>query len=260
MQITSKPLSGMKIVVTRPKSQAGTLSEKLRSLGAVTIELPTIEIAFLQDCPELDAAIRGLKEYDWVVFTSVHGVEFFLNRMAALKIPIHELKSRKVAAIGPSTARALIDLGKNPDYVPDQFLSKRIADGMGDLNGKRILLPRADIASEALPSILREKGAMADDVVAYRTVIPPELTADKVRHVFEEGVDLVTFTSPSTIHYLSRALGENQLSNMLSGTRVACIGPATVEAAKGAGLAVDVVASTHTVDGLIEAIVNDRTH
>ena len=260
MQTTSvKPLSGLRIVVTRPKSKAGTLSEALRSMGAVTIELPTIEIASAGDCMALDAAIGRLEEYDWVVFTSVHGVEFFLNRMATLNVPFDMFKSRQVAAIGPNTGRALMASGKKPDYIPDHFLSKRIADGLGDVNGKRLLLPRADIASDALPAILRSKGGVVDEVVVYRTIIPFELTAEKVRRVFEEGVDLITFTSPSTIRYLSQVLGENELSTMLRGTRVACIGPVTAEAAGEVGLAVDIAARTHTVEGLIEAIVHDRT-
>lgn len=260
MQTSSlNPLAGMRIVVTRPKSQANTLSEKLRSLGAVAVELPIIAIAPPNDYAQLDAAIGRLNEYDWVVFTSVHGVKYFLNRMSAIGISLDLLKSRKVAAIGSPTARTLIDAGKIPDYVPTEFLSKRIADGMGDLKGRRVLLPRADIASEALPRILREKGAVTDEVVAYRTVLPAELTVERVRSVFEEGVDLVTFTSPSTIRYLSRVLGENELSDMLRHTKVACIGPVTAEAAKELGVAVDLVADTHTIDALVEVIVNDRT-
>jgi uroporphyrinogen III methyltransferase/synthase len=260
MQKTSlKPLSGMRIVVTRPKSQAGALSEKLRSLGAVAVELPIIAIAPPNDFAQLDALIRRLNEFDWVVFTSVHGVEYFLNRMSATGISIDLLKSRKVAAIGPATASALTEAGKIPDYVPTEFLSQRIADGMGDLNGKRILLPRADIASEALPLILREKGAVADEVAAYRTIPPAELTAGRVRSIFEERVDLITFTSPSTIRYLSRVLGENELPDVLRSTKVACIGPVTAEAANELGVTVDLVANTHTIDALVEAIVNDRT-
>jgi uroporphyrinogen-III synthase len=254
-----KPLSGMRIAVTRPKSEANTLSEKLRSLGAVAVELPIIAIAPPNDLAQLDDAIRRLNQFNWVVFTSVHGVEYFLNRMSVVEISVDILKSRKVAAIGPATARALIGAGKIPDYVPTEFLSKRIVDGMGDLKGKRILLPRADIASEALPRMLRERGGVVVEVAAYRTILPVELKAETVRSVFEEGVDLVTFTSPSTIRYLSRVLGENELPEVLRGTRVACIGPVTAEAAKELGVAVDLVANTHTIDALVEAIVNDRT-
>jgi uroporphyrinogen-III synthase len=253
-----KPLSGMRIVVTRPKSEANTLSEKLRSLGAVAVELPIIAIAPPNDLAQLDAAIRRLNQFDWVVFTSVHGVEYFLNRMSVVEIPVEILKSRKVAVIGPATARALIGAGKSPDYVPREFLSKRIVDGMGDLKGKRILLPRADIASEAFPRMLRERGGVVVEVSAYRTILPVELTAETVRSVFEQGVDLVTFTSPSTIRYLSRVLGGNELLGVLRGTKVACIGPVTAEAAEELGVAVDLVAKTHTIDALVEAIVNDR--
>jgi uroporphyrinogen-III synthase len=169
------------------------------------------------------------------------------------------LNDRRIAAIGPASARALEGSGKTPDYVPRQFLSRQIAEGLDNLKGKRLLLPRADIASQELPSILRKKGAMVDEVVAYRTIVPSDLTAEKVRLTFQEGVDMVTFTSPSTIHYLSRVLGGNQLRNMLRRTRVACIGPVTVDAARSLGVTVDVVANTHTVDGLVEAIVNDRS-
>jgi uroporphyrinogen III methyltransferase/synthase len=258
-KVAARPLSGMRIVVTRARSQANTLSKRLQSLGAVAIELPIIAIAAPNDFGQLDAAIRRVAEFDWVVFTSVHGVEYFLNRMSVLGIPIDRLKSRKVAAIGPATARALAEAGKTPDYVPAQFLSTRIADGMGDVNGKRVLLPRADIASEVLPRILREKGAITEEVVAYRTLLPPDLTSERVRSVFREGVDLVTFTSPSTIRNLSQVLGENELKEMLSHTKVACIGPVTAEAAKQLGLAPDLVAETHTIGALVEAIVNDRT-
>jgi uroporphyrinogen-III synthase len=257
--VSAKPLSGMRIVVTRPKSQANTFSEKLRSLGAVAVELPIIAIAPPNDFAQLDGAIRRLNEFDWVVFTSVHGVEYFLNRMSTLGISFDLLKSRKVAAIGPATARALVDAGKFPDYIPAQFLSMRIVEGMGDLKGKRVLLPRADIASAVLPGTLRDKGAVTDEVVAYRTVLPGELTAEAVRSVFREAVDLVTFTSPSTVRNLSRVLGENELVDVLRRTKVACIGPVTAEAAKELGVAVDLVANTHTIDALVEAIVNDRT-
>lgn len=257
MQATAvKPLSGLRILITRPKDQAQTLAEKLRILGATTVELPVIEIMPTEDIGPLDNAIRELNRYDWVIFTSVQGVRHFINRMLELKIPLETLRASKVAAIGPATAAALTQAGKEPDYVPQEFLSERIVDGLGLLRGKRILLARADIASKKLPMILRERGAEVNDIVAYRTVLPRDLTREHLQSVLEQ-VELVTFTSPSTVQNLAQVLGDEGLRDSMRSLKVACIGPVTVKAVKELGLNVDVVARTHTVDGLVEAIVNE---
>ncbi len=259
MQATSlKPLSGVKILVTRPILQAPTLSEKLRQLGATTIELPTIEIVPAEDTSGLDRAVRSLSEYDWVIFTSVHGVQFFMKRMAELKVAPETLKKVKTAAIGPATAAALERAVKKPDYIPNEYLSSKIAEGLGDVKEKRILLPRADIASKKLPVLLRERGALVDEVVAYRTIIPRDLTPERLKSVIARGVDLVTFTSPSTVRNLARVLGGHELKRFLGKVKVACIGPVTVEATKELGIGVDIVAETHTIDALVEAIVHEN--
>ena len=258
MQTSSmQPLTGLKVLVTRPKGQTDLLSARLRALGATTIELPTIEIIAPTDTGNLDAAISRLGTYDWVIFTSVHGVEFFLKRMVALGVPANRLSSRKLAAIGPATAATLTRSVKTPDYVPKQFLSEKIAEGLRDLRGQRVLLPRADIASKKLPSMLVERGAIVDDVVVYRTVTPRELTPENVKLIFEEGVDLVTFTSPSTVRNLAQAVGEKQLPDFLKRTKVACIGPVTLQAARELGISVVIVAVTHTIVSLVEAIVRE---
>jgi uroporphyrinogen III methyltransferase/synthase len=252
-----KPLNGMRILITRPKHQAEAFSEKLRALGATTIELPTIEIAHPTDTRQLDDAVQRLKDYRWIVFTSVHGAQFFLGRFAALGVPLSALEGVRIAAIGPATANALNEAGVRPDHVPGEFLSEKIVLGLGDVHGQRILLPRADIASRKLPDLLRKRGALVDDVVAYRTLIPGDLTPETVKAIFEHGVDVVTFTSPSTITNLAQVLGGEELKKLLQRTRVACIGPVTLEAAKGLGIDAEVVAMTHTIDALVEAIVSE---
>lgn len=258
MQAASlQPLSGMRILVTRPVKQAQSLSEKLRRLGATPVELPTIEIIPVEETDSLDRALRILGEYDWVIFTSVHGAHSVLKRMSELKIAPETLQNLKVAAIGPPTATVLGRAGKKADYIPAEYLSEEIAHGLGEVKGKRILLPRANIASKKFPSLLRERGALVDDVVAYRTVIPRELTPERLRTILGEGVDLVTFTSPSTVRNLAQVLGEGELERLLKNVKVACIGPVTVEAAKELGIDVDIVAQNHTVDSLVEAIVNE---
>jgi len=258
MQTASlKPLSGMTILVTRPIEQAQKLSEKLRELGATTIELPTIEIIPAENNDTLDEALERLNEYDWIIFTSIHGVRFFMKRLTDLNIAPSALNQVKLAAIGPATASALAFTVKKPELVPPEFLSWKIADGLGDVKGMRILLPRADIASKKLPDLLRRRGALVEDVVAYRTIIPSDLTPDRLACIFAGGIDLITFTSPSTVRHLARVLGTNKLEQFLSMVKVACIGPVTVEATRELGINVDVVSKIHTIDALVEAIVDE---
>lgn len=258
MQVTSaKPLSGMRVLVTRPIQQSRTLSEKLRRLGATPVELPTIEIVPVEDTDSLDRALQSLGEYDWVIFTSVQGVNSALERMSELKIEYKMLQKVKVATIGPATASALYQAGRKPDYIPAEYLSEQIAHGLGKVKGKRVLLLRADIASKRLPALLRERGAAVDDVVAYRTLIPRDLTPERLKSIIDNGVDLVTFTSPSTVRNLAQALGDGELERFLRNVKVACIGPVTAEAATELGIGVDIVAQNHTVDSLVEAIVNE---
>jgi uroporphyrinogen III methyltransferase/synthase len=250
-------LAGVRVLITRPVAENRLLSAKLRALGAATVELPTIAILPPADKRLLDQSVRRLSEYDWVVFTSVHGVRFFSKRMAALGEPVRMLRRVKVAAIGPATAAALEKLCRKPDYVPGEFLSEQIAKGLGDVDGKRILLPRADIASGKLPALLRKRGAIVEEVVAYRTVIPDDLSWHRLHSILKEGVDVVAFTSPSTVQNLARVAGASRLEALLKGVKVACIGPVTAGATKALGVHVDIVAPNHTINDLVEAIVNE---
>ena len=252
-----KPLSGVKVLVTRPLPEAQTLSNQLRALGAAAIELPTIEIAPPESYDGMDRAIRSLGNYDWVIFTSVHGVEYFIDRMGALSVHIETLNEVHVAAIGAVTASALEQNGKTADYVPSEYLSELIVPGLGDLRGKSVLLPRAGIASKRLPALLRERGAVVDEVVAYRTGIPRDLTPQRVKSVLSEGVDFVTFTSPSTIRSLATVVGDHELQRSLGNVKIACIGPVTADAVRELGLRAEVVAENHTISALVEAIVDE---
>jgi len=257
LQTSLKPLSGLRVLITRPEGEAFSLSKKLSALGAITIEIPTIAIKPLDDAKELDKAIEQIGTYDWIVFTSVNGVRSFHERMKALNVVIKSLDQVKIAAIGPATSRELERLGKTPSFVPEEFLSEKIARGLGEVRGKRILLPRADIASKKLPLLLRQEGAFVDEVVAYRSVVPEELTSVRLKSILDGGVDLITFTSPSTVSNFVQALDVSNLASLLTRVKVACIGPVTVEAAKELGIHVDIVALNHTIDGLVEAIENE---
>lgn len=256
MRTTNKPLTGKRILVTRASEQAASLSRKLQNLGATTIEIPTIEIVPPSNTDDMDKSIRNLKDYDWIIFTSVHGVEFFLQRITALQTNVSVLDNVKIATIGSATSAALERAGRKPDYTPVEFLSEQIAAGLGNLRGKRILLPRADIASKILPILLRDRGAVADEVTAYRTVYPRALNAEKLAKTIRAGIDIVTFTSPSTVNNFARAVGDKG-RKLLSNIKVACIGPVTFEAARNAGITSRIVAKQHTIDSLVEAIVDE---
>jgi len=252
-----KSLADVRILITRSKDENETLAKKLRQLGAIVAELPTIEFAPPENTKPLDQSIKMLSKYDWLIFTSRHGVQFFSKRMAALGEPPGRLREVKVAAIGPATAAALQSLGKKPDYVPYEFLSSQIARGLGDVKGKRILLPRTDIASRGLPEELRMQGTSVDEVVVYRTVVPEDLSLDRLLLILKQGLDVVTFTSPSTVRNLAHVASVEGLGALLEDVRVACIGPVTADAAKALGVHVDIVASNHTIDNLVEAVVNE---
>ena len=258
MQATNlKPLSGVKVLVTRPLLEAQILSDQLRALGAVAIELPTIEIVPPESYSQVDRAIRSLANYDWVIFTSVQGVRYFVDRMGILSVPVETLNEVHVAAIGSSTASALKQNSKTADYVPREYLSELIVPGLGDLRRKRVLLPRANIASKRLPTLLRERGAVVDEVVAYHTVTSRDLTPQRLKSALSEGVDFVTFTSPSAIRSLAGVIGHHALQSSLGNVKIACIGPVTAEAVKELGLHAEIVAENHTIDALVEAIMDE---
>jgi uroporphyrinogen III methyltransferase / synthase len=254
MQTPIKSIVGKRILVTRPRGQAKALSGKLEALGAKAIEIPTIEITDPINYDHLDDAIHDLMKYDWIIFTSAQGVRFFIRRMATLKIPTKILNDLKVAAIGSATAAELKTAGKEANFIPETYLSERIASDIGDVSGLLILLPRADIASKKLPYLLRQRGAIVNEVAAYRTIIPLQLTRDLLIEVLESGIDLVTFTSPSTVYNFIRILdGKFSQKNV----KIACIGPVTSRTAEKLGINVNAVAKVHTVEALVEAIINE---
>jgi len=251
------PLFGQRVLVTRTREQASVLARRLRDLGAEAVELPTIRIAPPSDWEPLDAAVRALPEYDWVVFTSANGVRFFWQRLELLELDARAFHGVRLAAIGPATAAELAARGLQADYVPEEYVAEAVATGIAsvsDLAGCRVLLPRADIARTALADLLGEAGARVDEVAAYRTLQPaPE---GDLRDLLER-ITVATFTSSSTVQNLAAMAAEAglDLGEALSGATVACIGPITANTARDLGLEVDVVAGEYTIDGLVEALV-----
>lgn len=250
----NRPLFGKRVLVTRSREQASRLSKLLSERGAIPLELPTIEIQPPSHYGPLDEAIADLSKYHWVVFTSANGVKSFFSRLATLGRDARAFGVARLCAIGPATAEALAMHGLRADYVPEKYLSEEIVAGLRDLGvaGKRVLLPRADIAGKELTEGLTRLGAQVHEVVAYRTTFPEE-AQERVRKMFpEEQIDVVTFASSSTARNLA-ALLDNDLS-LLNKVVVACIGPVTAATAAKLGFAVEVVAQEHTIPGLVQAL------
>jgi len=248
-------LSGKRVVVTRPLAQSEDMVRRLTALGAEVIQLPVIEIAPLADTQQLDHALRHLQEYDWLVLTSVNGGAAVWSRLVALGISSFP-RSLKVACIGPKTAEALRRVGIWPDFVPDEYVAEAILPGLLPLAGLKVLLARAEIARPALPEAIRKAGGTADEIAVYHT-LPAEPDTGALQ-ALREGVDIITFTSPSTVHNFSALIGKTGLDiQQLPGSPLfACIGPVTAQALQAQGLQPAVMAGEYTTDGLIEALLH----
>lgn len=248
------PLFGKTVLVTRARSQASKLTARLEQLGAKVIETPAISIEDpADDYAALDAAIGNLSDYQWLIFTSVNGVEHFFARLFAAGKDARAMGYAKVAAIGSATAEKLKAYGIIADALPQEFRAEGVLEA---LKGKlpphaKILLPRAQEAREILPEKLREQGALVDVVPAYRTVAAA-VDGETLKAQLAGGeIDLVTFTSSSTVTNLIQIVGS---AAALAGVKTAAIGPVTADTANKNGIEPDIVAKKYTIDGLVEAI------
>ena len=260
MKSSTRVLDGLTIIVTRPKGTAAALSEPLKSLGASVLEVPVIRFDWPGQFDEMDKAIEAIstEKYDWVIFTSVTGVRFFFERAGTLNIQVQNNTAVKIAAIGPATASALEDRGFEVNFVPEIYVAEEIISGLGDLKAKRILLPRADIARKALPELLRDGGALVDEVATYRTLHVDHEVAflDQLREeILSESIDWLTFTSSSTVrHFVELLQSANVDADKIKELKVACIGPITERTARDLDLNVKLVAAQHDIPGLIDAL------
>jgi uroporphyrinogen III methyltransferase / synthase len=256
-----RPLFGKKIVVTRSREQAGELVELLESLGAETIGAPMIRIIPPDDYGPLDKAAAEAGSYDWIVFTSTNGVDAFMRRLKAGDADVRALKGVKLVAIGPATADHLAFHGVKADLAPAEARAEAVVQALrdlGDLKGKKFLLPRADIAREVLGDELRKAGADVSEVTAYRTVlaeIEREGDPDIYRMLLEKRIDVVTFTSASTVRNFVQIFGAEQAPDLLRTTTVASIGPVTAEAAEQWGIKTGIMPKEYTTAALVDAIV-----
>jgi uroporphyrinogen III methyltransferase/synthase len=252
-------LFGRRVVVTRARAQAGELSVELERLGAEVYEFPTIQIQAPEDFGPLDAAIRDLDSFGWIVFTSVNGVEAFLERLRHHGLDLRAVPRRaKVAAIGPATAQRIEEVGLQVDVVPEEYRAEALIEVLetDSIAGERVLIPRAKVAREILPDKLREAGAEVVVPPAYEAAPSSEGKNELARRLGAGEIDCVTFTASSTVENFVGAFGPGEAVGLLAETRVVCIGPITAETARGHGLRVDTEAEEYTIPGLVEAVVD----
>jgi uroporphyrinogen III methyltransferase/synthase len=253
-----RPLLGKRVIVTRARAQASDLVRRLSDLGAECIACPTIEVAPPDDWQPLDRAIGELSNYDWLVFTSVNGVNFFFERLFALGLDVRALGPIRTAAIGPATAEALRRNGLNTDILPQTYRAESVVSAFAQesLEGKKILLPRAKQARPVLPRELQRMGAQVEEITAYQT-LQATGNAQQVIQDLENGrIDMVTFTSSSTVSNFKTLLPPQRTGDLLQHVKVACIGPITADTARELGFQVDLVADTYTIDGLCRAVAD----
>jgi uroporphyrinogen III methyltransferase / synthase len=251
-----RPLFGKRIVVTRARAQASDLVRRLNELGAECLECPAIRVVAPESWGPLDAAIKALPSYDWLIFTSVNGVDYFFERLSAQGLDVRALGHLSTAAIGPATAERLRCFGLNTDILPQTYQAESMVAAFAavPVRDKHILLPRAKEARPVLPQQLRQMGAQVDEVPAYRTV-QADLDGDRLVAALRENTfDVVTFTSSSTVHNFKALLTEAD-QDRVRGAAVACIGAITAETAQRLGFKVDIVADVFTIEGLCDAIV-----
>jgi uroporphyrinogen III methyltransferase/synthase len=249
----NRPLSGLRIVVTRARTQASEMTRRLRELGADVFEFPTIQIVPPEDPP----SFRDIGEYDWVVLTSVNAVDMLFERLASDGMDARDLAGVKLCVVGSGTAKAVRKRALRVDLMPDQYVAEKLMEALRehepDLTGKRFLLPRADIARSFLPNALREAGADLTEVVTYRTVAP-ETTEEFVAALVGYDPDLVVFMSSSAARNFHKMVGADRVSALGKRAEFASIGPKTTVSANDLAMPITVEPEQHDIPTLVDAI------
>ncbi len=254
----NRPLLGKKIVVTRARAQASNFIKLLRNAGAQCIEIPTIEIMPPEDNKALEQSIDNIKSFDWVIFTSVNGVKFFFDTLYSKNKDVRILGHLKFACIGPVTKETLREYGIISDVLPDTYKAESVIKAFSDKNikGRHILIPRAKKARAVLPLELIKMGAEVEEVTAYETKLSDHGKDTLINMLENNEIDMVTFTSSSTIENFVKLLPKDQSKKLLKTFTSACIGPITEKTAISLGINPDIVADEYTIEGLMNSILD----
>ncbi len=252
-----KSLLGNGVIVTRAREQASSLRSILEDMGACVYQFPTIAIQPMEDYSALKESIQNIQDYKWIVFTSVNGVKYFWEQLEAMDLDARSLGQCRIAAIGPATANRLVDKGIKPDFVPDTYVAESIVQGLLDRNvqGEKVLIPRAEKAREVLPGELEEAGAKVEVLPVYKTVLAEE-SSGKINQAIEQGsIQYITFTSSSTVENFFQLFSPRELANYVpNNIKLACIGPITARTLENYGFQADIIPEEYTIPGLASAL------
>lgn len=257
-----KPLFGKRILVTRARSQASELAEQIDALGGEPYEFPVIQVQAPKDAEKLAAlsvAMQQLSTIDWVIFTSVNGVDYFFQTLKHNQIDIRKLANARIAAVGPKTAEALQNRGLQVDILPLKFQNEELLEALGPVlrPGQRILLPRADIANDDLPNKLTKLGMHVTKATVYETVLSLDHGEEVLEQLRNHAIHILTFTSSSTVTNFMEALsrlGVSEPLTLLASVKIACIGPVTAQTAIESGLHITYLAEEATVESLVKSL------
>ncbi len=254
-----RPLFGKRIVITRARAQASSLVSMLSDLGADCIEIPTIKIIPARDITPLKTSIKNIKSYDWLVFTSVNGVNFFFDTLFDMGLDARALGHLKLACIGPVTKKRLRDFGFETDILPETYRAESVVDAFADvrIKDKKILLPRAKKARAILPAELKKMGAEVEEVTAYETILDAEGKQELVSMLEQGKIDAITFTSSSTVSNFMALLegSADHRDRLLKNVVKASIGPITSDTARSLGIEPDIEAEEYTIAGLVNSLL-----
>lgn len=251
--ITSLPLKNKHILIPREKKQAKSFSEIVKKLGGVPVEIPLLAFKPTELTMEIESAIHKLSQYDWVIFTSKVTVETFLSFVG-----VSTSDFPKIAAIGEKTAKALSNNGLQVHFIPAKFMAEAFISELSSQikQGTKVLIPKGNLARNLIAEQLRNLGAKVDEVIVYETFFPPESKAALRQKVIEQELDIIPFTSPSTVDHFMEVIKENELWDELSSFTFACIGPVAKKRAESYGLPVHAVPSVYTVEGMVKEIAH----
>lgn len=254
--LSKRPLHGLRVLITRARHQVDPFRRELVDLGAFVVEIPTIEIRRLPMDDRVMNAIRNLERTALVIFASANAVDIFFQMLLTSGADARAFHNSKLCAIGQETSDSLVAHGLRPELVTSEYTAEGLANALEgwELEGLHVLVPRAEMSRDALPSLLANRGAEVEILPVYRAVCPPEAGPALLRLFEAEGVDVITFTASSTVSNFVRAFAEDRLPAILGDAEVACMGPVTADTARKLGLPVSIVAREYTTHGLVQAI------
>ncbi|WP_090820296.1 uroporphyrinogen-III C-methyltransferase [Paenibacillus sp. yr247] len=264
--VEKKPLFGRRVLVTRARNQASELVDLIDDMGGEAVEFPVIRIqppSRPEAVQALDQALDELHEFDWILLTSVNGVDYFFNKLREKGIDVRRMGNARIAAVGPKTAEALAERGIIADILPAKYQGEGILQAIqSDLKaGQKVLLPTADLARDYLPAKLRELGLQVTQVDVYENVLTTEDGEEIIHLLQNQSIHIITFTSSSTVTNLLEALrklGVKDPLSLLHGVEIACIGPQTAETVRQCGLPITYMAEEATVASLVQSISRQK--